>query len=216
MAVQRFLNRLPYNTEPGGDTLRSFRQVVRRGTAHCLEAALFAACVAGAARLSAAADGAGVGRRARPRHLRLSPSRPLGRRWRGRAIRACTGESRCSVRRARSPRAISIRTSTTPAASPATRSSHLRVMGSYDWRFSRRNVWAVERMLLDVPAPQDQAVAQARATGAGEVPRVSGEAQKEAAVLPRPREVDGDSEALLECATPRSSGRPKRVRSIAA
>ena len=39
------LNRLPYNTEPGGDTLRSFRQVVRRGTAHCLEAALFAACV---------------------------------------------------------------------------------------------------------------------------------------------------------------------------
>ncbi len=45
MAVQRFLNRLPYNTEPGGDTLRSFRQVARRGTAHCLEAALFAACV---------------------------------------------------------------------------------------------------------------------------------------------------------------------------
>src|SRR5690242_21094681 len=44
LAVQRFLNRLPYNTEPEGDTLRSFRQVVRRGTAHCLEAALFAAC----------------------------------------------------------------------------------------------------------------------------------------------------------------------------
>ncbi len=39
-AVQRFLNRLPYNTEPGGDTLRSFRQVARRRTAHCLEAAL--------------------------------------------------------------------------------------------------------------------------------------------------------------------------------
>ena len=45
LAVQRFLNRLPYNTEPRGDTLHSFRQVVRRGTAHCLEAALFAACV---------------------------------------------------------------------------------------------------------------------------------------------------------------------------
>jgi hypothetical protein len=29
--------------------------------------------------------------------------------------------------------------------------THMRVMGSYDWRFSRRNVWAVERMLLDVP-----------------------------------------------------------------
>ena len=45
VAVQRYLNRLPYNTEPEGDTLRSFRQVVRKETAHCLEAALFAACM---------------------------------------------------------------------------------------------------------------------------------------------------------------------------
>ena len=45
--VQRYLNRLRYNTEPppGGVTLRSFRQVVRRRTAHCLEAALAAACI---------------------------------------------------------------------------------------------------------------------------------------------------------------------------
>src|SRR5262249_29215072 len=45
--VQDYLNRLPYNTEPppGPGTLRGFRQVVRRHTAHCLEAALFAACV---------------------------------------------------------------------------------------------------------------------------------------------------------------------------
>jgi hypothetical protein len=27
----------------------------------------------------------------------------------------------------------------------------LRVLGSYDWRLSRRNVWKVERMLLDTP-----------------------------------------------------------------
>ena len=33
-------------------------------------------------------------------------------------------------------------------------------MGSYDWRFSRRNVWAVENMLLDVAASQDQALAK--------------------------------------------------------
>ena len=45
IAVQRFLNRMPYNTEPGGDTLRGFRQVIRRGTAHCLEAALTAATI---------------------------------------------------------------------------------------------------------------------------------------------------------------------------
>src|SRR5262245_48405609 len=46
LAVQRFLNRLPYNNEPRGRaTLRSFRGVVRHGCAHCLEAALFAAVV---------------------------------------------------------------------------------------------------------------------------------------------------------------------------
>ena len=39
------MNRLPYNTEPNGETLRSFRPVARLRTAHCLEAALFAAVV---------------------------------------------------------------------------------------------------------------------------------------------------------------------------
>ena len=47
LEVQRYLNALPYNTEPppGRATLRSFRGVVRHHTAHCLEAALFAATV---------------------------------------------------------------------------------------------------------------------------------------------------------------------------
>ena len=44
-AVQHWLNELPYNTEKGGETLRSFRGVVRTGTAHCLEAALAAAVI---------------------------------------------------------------------------------------------------------------------------------------------------------------------------
>ena len=45
--VQRFLNRLPYNTEtpPDPETLRSLREVLRHRTAHCLEAALAAACI---------------------------------------------------------------------------------------------------------------------------------------------------------------------------
>src|SRR5262249_50603913 len=45
--VQRFLNRLPYNTQPKPrpQTPRSLRQVLRRRTAHCLEAALAAACI---------------------------------------------------------------------------------------------------------------------------------------------------------------------------
>jgi hypothetical protein len=46
LAVQRYLNALPYNDEPGGRaTLRSFRGVVGHRCAHCLEAALFAAVV---------------------------------------------------------------------------------------------------------------------------------------------------------------------------
>ena len=46
-AVQGYLNALPYNNEPPppGETLRSFRGVVRHGTAHCLEAALAAAVI---------------------------------------------------------------------------------------------------------------------------------------------------------------------------
>jgi hypothetical protein len=46
LAVQSYLNDLPYNTEPHGRaTLRSFRGVVRHGCAHCLEAVLFATVV---------------------------------------------------------------------------------------------------------------------------------------------------------------------------
>src|SRR5215467_15106257 len=45
-AVQSFLNDLPYNNEPHGRaTLRSFRGVVSHGSAHCLEAVLFATVV---------------------------------------------------------------------------------------------------------------------------------------------------------------------------
>jgi hypothetical protein len=43
--VQRWLRALPYNHERRGETLRSFRGVVRRGSAHCLEAALAAAVI---------------------------------------------------------------------------------------------------------------------------------------------------------------------------
>ena len=45
LAVQHWLNALPYNTERRGETLRCFRGVVAHGTAHCLEAALSAAAI---------------------------------------------------------------------------------------------------------------------------------------------------------------------------
>jgi hypothetical protein len=43
--VQAFLNALPYNREKRGETLRTFRGVVRRWQVHCLEAALSAATI---------------------------------------------------------------------------------------------------------------------------------------------------------------------------
>jgi len=43
--VQLWLNALPYNSELGGETLRTFRGVLRVGKAHCLEAALAAAVI---------------------------------------------------------------------------------------------------------------------------------------------------------------------------
>src|SRR6267142_2393912 len=43
--VQRFLTAMPYNWERKGGTLRSFREVMKKGEAHCLEAALVAAVI---------------------------------------------------------------------------------------------------------------------------------------------------------------------------
>jgi hypothetical protein len=43
--VQLYLRKLPYNWEKRKETLRTFRQVIRHGEAHCLEAALAAATI---------------------------------------------------------------------------------------------------------------------------------------------------------------------------
>jgi hypothetical protein len=43
--VQRFFTTMPYNWEREGGTLRSFREVVKRNQAHCLEAAVGAAVI---------------------------------------------------------------------------------------------------------------------------------------------------------------------------
>lgn len=45
LKVQRFFSSLPYNWEKNGGTVRSFREVVKRGEAHCLEAAVSAAVI---------------------------------------------------------------------------------------------------------------------------------------------------------------------------
>jgi len=43
--VQRWLTLMPYNWERQGGTLRSFREVVKRNEAHCLEASVAAAVI---------------------------------------------------------------------------------------------------------------------------------------------------------------------------
>src|SRR5262252_8317632 len=43
--VQSWLTTLPYNWERQGDTMRSFREVVKRNEAHCLEASVAAAVI---------------------------------------------------------------------------------------------------------------------------------------------------------------------------
>ena len=43
--VQRFFSEMTYNYETNGGTLRSFREVVKRNEAHCLEAAVGAAVI---------------------------------------------------------------------------------------------------------------------------------------------------------------------------
>lgn len=42
--IQAFLNSVPANFEPDGDTVLSVREVLRQRRAHCIEAALVAAC----------------------------------------------------------------------------------------------------------------------------------------------------------------------------
>jgi len=151
-AVQRYVNHLPYNTEPapGRPTLRSFRGVVRRGTAHCLEAALAAAVILeqhGYPPLVLSFESIDD-----LDHV-LFLYRSSGR-W------GSIGRSRDPGLHGRrpvfaTPRALAL-SYVDPYIDYAGRITgyavaDLRLLGNYDWRLSDRNVWKVERMLLDYP-----------------------------------------------------------------
>ncbi len=123
LAVQQWLNALPYNTEKGGETLRSFRGVVRTGTAHCLEAALAAAAIMeqhGYPPLVLSFESIDLLDHVifvyRTQH-RMGIGRTLAR------SRTARPQAASSPRRARSRSATSSRTSTSPAASRRTPSS---------------------------------------------------------------------------------------------
>ena len=149
--VQRYLNRLPYNNEPGGRaTLRSFRGVVRHGCAHCLEAALFAATVLeqhGYPPLVLSFESidqldhvifvyrtaTGWGSVARSRDPGLHGRKPVFRTLRALTMSyfdAYIDPTGCIEGFA---------------------TYDLHKLGRYDWRFARRNMWKLERTLIDVP-----------------------------------------------------------------
>jgi hypothetical protein len=149
-AVQAWLNALPYNVEAGGETLRSFRGVVAHGTAHCLEAALFAAVTLeqhGYPPLLLSFESIdrldhvifvyrgpfGWGSIARSRDPGLHGRRPVFATPRALALSYVDPYVDFSGR----VRAYGV--------------VHLAAMGSYDWRFSNKSVWAVEQLLIDWP-----------------------------------------------------------------
>jgi hypothetical protein len=152
MLVQRFLNRLPYNNEPGGRaTLRSFRGVVEHGCAHCLEAALFATVVLeqhGYPPLVLSFESIDeldhvifVYQR-RGRWGSVARSRDPG--LHGRKPVFAT------------PRALALSyfdpyIDFTGRVTGYAVVDVAREMGTYDWRLARTNVWKVERVLLDHP-----------------------------------------------------------------
>ena len=152
LAVQAYLNDLPYNQEPGGRaTLRSFRGVVREGCAHCLEAALFAAVVLEAHGYP-------------PQVLSFESIDELDH-----VIFAYQRDGRWgSIARSRdpglhgrkpvfaTPRALAMSyfdpyVDFTGRVTGYALVNLAALMGDYEWRVAETNVWKVERMLWDYP-----------------------------------------------------------------
>jgi hypothetical protein len=151
LAVQQYLNRLPYNQEPGGRaTLRSFRGVVRHGCAHCLEAALFAAV---------ALEQHGYP----PLVLSFESIDELDHVifvYRKNGLWGSVARSRDPGLHGRrpvfaTPRALALSYFDAYIDFTGRITGYavvdLRVMGEYNWRLAETNVWKVERMLLDSP-----------------------------------------------------------------
>lgn len=149
--VQRWLNALPYNQEKGGETLRSFRGVVRKGTAHCYEAALAAAVILeqhGYPPLVLSFESidlldhvlfvyrhpTGWGSVARSRDPGLHGRRPVFATPRALAL-SYVDEYIDFTGGVKGYAVVDLRDA----------------LGSYDWRLSEKNVWKAEQVLLDWP-----------------------------------------------------------------
>jgi hypothetical protein len=148
--VQRYLSGMPYNWERGGATLRSFREVVRRGEAHCLEAALAAAVIL---------EQHGYP----PLLMSLESQDKLDHVvfvFRRRGLWGSVARSRDLGLHGRRPVFKNLRhlawSYFDPYVDLTARITGYGVtsmeeLGNYDWRFSPRNVWKVERHLQEIP-----------------------------------------------------------------
>ncbi|OFW07607.1 MAG: hypothetical protein A3I61_17610 [Acidobacteria bacterium RIFCSPLOWO2_02_FULL_68_18] len=149
-AVQRWLNALPYNMERGGETLRSFRGVARKGTAHCFEAAMAAAVILEQHRyrplvlsfesvdlldhvIFVYRGPRGWGSVARSRDPGLHGRKPVFATPRALALSYFDGYVDFTGR----IKAYAV--------------VDLRVLGRYDWRLAETNIWKAERLLLEWP-----------------------------------------------------------------
>ena len=147
--VQSYINSLPYNHESPA-TMRSFRGVVRTGTAHCLEGALAAAVILeqhghpvqfldlesqdGLDHILYLYEKDGKwGTVARSRDPGLHGRRPVFKRL------VDLVDSYFDPFIDRTGRIIRYGTGT------------LEELGRYDWRLSERNVWKVERYFIAMP-----------------------------------------------------------------
>lgn len=150
--MQRFLNAMPYNTEPPPEpaTLRSFRGVLHSGVAHCLEAALTAAVVLeqhGFPPLVLSFESID-----KLDHVMFVYRRATG--W------GSVSRSRDPGLHGRkpvfaTPRALAL-SYVDPYVDFTGRITgyavvDLRILGRYNWRLSAGNVFKGERMLLDYP-----------------------------------------------------------------
>lgn len=152
-AIQRWLRALPYNREKGGETLRGFRGVVRAGTAHCLEAALFAATV--------------MEQHGRPPLVLSFESKDgldhvlaVHRKQGTHGAFGAIGRSRDEALHGRpamyrGPRELAW-SYVDPYVDATGRITgyalvDLRELDGYDWRLGEGNLWKVERFLLDYP-----------------------------------------------------------------
>ena len=127
---------------------------MRRHTAHCLEAALFAATVLeqhGYPPLVISFESIDELDHVIFVYQSKGQSPASGGPSRARAIRVCTDASRSSR-----PRASLAASYVDPYVDLTGRVTgftvfDLRALGDYDWRLSERNIWKVERVLLETP-----------------------------------------------------------------